>query len=110
MKRIITLLLVAGFAAGCDILGPDGGQATYLVAPNRVACQGAFPQECLLVKERAQDEWQYFYDEIAGFDYQPGYSYVIQVAWREVEDPPTDGSSRAYRLLRVITKEPAPAS
>ncbi len=48
--------------------------------------------------------WQLFYDPIDGFAYEPGYEYVLRVAERNVPNPPADGSSVAYRLVRIVSK------
>ena len=76
------------------------------VAETKVACVGEGPQECLLVRERADAQWQFFYDPIVGFDHVAGYRYVLRVARRAVPNPPADGSSAEYRLLEVVSKTP----
>jgi len=107
-------LLAAPITAGCgSATGPDaiaselraGERATTLyVAPAKVACTGMYPTQCLQVRESATAPWQYFYDSIEGFSWEPGYTYTLAVAIREIPNPPADGSSRAYRLLRVVAK------
>lgn len=66
--------------------------------------------ECLQIRRGDTADWQLFYSEIEGFDYEPGYRYRIQV--QEVQlDPekvPADGSSIRYILISVIEKEPDP--
>jgi hypothetical protein len=87
----------------------DGDTALTLdVAEARVLCMGVGPQFCLLVRSEPGAEYGLFYDWIEGFDYEPGYRYRLRVAQTKVEDPPADGSSFAYRLLRVESKQPSP--
>src|SRR5438270_599352 len=74
------------------------------VAPTTVACTGSFPTTCLQVRERQDAPWQYFYDPIEGFSFEPGYHYWLRVAVRVVPNPPADGSSRAYRLIAILSK------
>ncbi|WP_438873202.1 DUF4377 domain-containing protein [Providencia hangzhouensis] len=31
------------------------------------------------MKENPSDNWQLFYSSIQGFEYQPGFSYTVQV-------------------------------
>jgi hypothetical protein len=61
--------------------------------------------KCFLVKERADQSWQNFYEEIEGFQYEAGFEYEIQVEVRKIANPPADGSSLKYVLRRVISKK-----
>jgi hypothetical protein len=63
---------------------------------------------CLQIK-RGDDgagDWQNFYTQIHGFDYQPGYLYRLRV--RETDLPPAqvpaDASSIRYDLVEVVEK------
>ena len=76
------------------------------VAPSRVPCTGPFPRECLQVRSAPDAPWEYFYDEIEGFAYEPGHRYRLRIARRAVPNPPQDASSYAYRLLAVLEKVP----
>lgn len=77
------------------------------VGPQRVDCEGMGPQKCYQVKERLEDPWLLFYDEIEGFNYEEGYTYEIRVEETQVADPPADGASFKWRLLAVVRKTPA---
>jgi Domain of unknown function (DUF4377) len=110
----LALLAVPGIAAACgDSTGPRSIEselrageraATMYVAPAKVACTGMYPTECLQVRESTTAPWQSFYDGIDGFAWERGYTYRLSVAVRDIPNPPADGSSRAYRLLRVVEK------
>lgn len=78
------------------------------VGPEKVGCEGAGPQECYLVKENPEDEWEFFYNEITGFNYEPGFDYEIEVEVTPVENPPADGSSLQYTWIRTLNKQPNP--
>ena len=67
-----------------------------------VDCVGIGPQQCMLVKENLDDEWEFFYQSIAGFEYEEGISYKIHVSITQVENPSTDGSSLKYALLEIL--------
>ena len=47
----------------------------------------------------------FFYDEIAGFQYEEGYVYTLKVRVVYVENPPADGSSGSYALVEIVSKE-----
>ena len=75
-----------------------------------VECYGEMEGNCLLVQEGekiGREDWEYFYyeDSIEGFDYEPGYMYDLMVRKIQVKDPPQDGSSFRYKLIKVISKE-----
>src|SRR4028118_1922652 len=82
-------------------------EKTVYVGPQRVDCEGMGPQKCYQVKERLEDPWLLFYDEIEGFNYEEGYTYEIRVEETQVADPPADGASFKWRLLEVVSKTPA---
>ncbi len=78
------------------------------VGPEKAECVGVGPMECYLVKEEPDDEWQYFYDQIEGFEWEPGYTYELRVAVHPVENPPADASSLRYELIEVVDKVETP--
>ncbi|MFT7681182.1 MAG: heat shock protein HslJ [Moritella dasanensis] len=80
----------------------------YWVAPERVPCQGIVPMQCLVVNKVVDgktSEWQYFYNDIAGFEYKPGSFYKLSVETSEVANPAADASSLAYKLIAEIDKK-----
>ena len=101
LLTFITLILCAS-CAGIKKANTE----TWLVAPERVPCSGVAPMECLQIKKNPSDTaWQYFYDAIEGFTYEPGYTYTLEVSSAKVENPPADASSIQYKLVKVIKKE-----
>jgi hypothetical protein len=72
---------------------------------------GPFPMLAYLVQEGKEMEgniWKYFYDEIEGFEFEPGYLYELEVKTEKVENPPQDASSVKYILQNVISKTRVP--
>ncbi|MBN2043900.1 MAG: DUF4377 domain-containing protein [Anaerolineales bacterium] len=93
----------AGFGPESDMV-----KVSMLIAPDLVDCEGgAGPQKCMQVKFGNDEDWQFFYTQIEGFEYQPGYRYSLLVKQVEVENPPADGSSLRYVLVEVISQEEA---
>ncbi|MFN2187848.1 MAG: DUF4377 domain-containing protein, partial [Candidatus Promineifilaceae bacterium] len=78
-----------------------------IVGPERVECEGEGPQECYLVKYNPNEDWQYFYSEIQGFNYEPGYTYELVVAEIPVKNPPAGASSIQYLLYEIGNKSEA---
>ncbi|MCC8018180.1 MAG: DUF4377 domain-containing protein [Rikenellaceae bacterium] len=103
----LTLLLVAAACSGNRGKSPDGKvkTETMTVASTMVDCIGVGVQRCLVVKPEGTYDWELFYDRIDGFEYEPGYEYVLSVYKRHVELPPADGPSVRYVLDRVLSRQ-----
>jgi len=74
----------------------------------RQLCFGEGQFQCLQVQEGnllGTDEWSNFFGAINGFDYEGGFVYNLEVRTRTIENPPADGSSIAYDLVRIISRE-----
>jgi hypothetical protein len=90
-------LLVVGCAASQE--------ATRMwIGPEVVECEGVAPMMCLQVAYSEDDEYQLFYDQIAGFEPVEGTSYVIDVEITEVDNPPADASSLEYTLIEIVAE------
>ncbi len=87
-------------------------EVIYHVNSYRVPCVGVGPMSCLQVRrgDPAAGEWQNFYSQIRGFDYEPGYLYRLRVRETPLppEQVPADASSIRYELVEVLGKEPDP--
>jgi hypothetical protein len=107
---LLLLALLVPNLSGCGILEPNSERLLTLhVGPETAECVAIEVRQCLLVKERPSDSWNFFFAPIEGFTFEPGYLYVLQVRGRSIRNPPQDGSSEEYHLLRIVSKEPAPA-
>jgi len=87
--------------------GAKSKEITLYVGPELVPCEGEGPMECLQVKESPDAEWGLFYDQIEGFDWEPGFVYELRVKVSPVDNPPAGGSSLRYELVEQVSKEPA---
>jgi hypothetical protein len=95
----ITVPLLFTALVGCS----TSTETTRLwIGPELVECEGVAPMMCMQVARSEGGEYEFFYDEIAGFDYREGTSYVIDVEITDVDDPPADASSLQYTLVEVI--------
>ena len=119
--RSLIVLLCLGTAtllAGCDSAStpelqvgpwtPDLSvhldQLTLYVAHQQKECEGVGPQLCLLVKEKPEHDWQFFYRSINGFTYEAGFTYKLLVGLKHIEAPPADGSSIEWMLIDIVEK------
>jgi hypothetical protein len=88
---------------------PADGQAvtrTVYVAPQKARCVGVAPMECLQVRNTPNEPWSLWYAGIEGFDFQPGFQYVLEINEYKVPNPPADGSSIHWVLKRVVQRQP----
>ena len=86
----------------------DTVRVTMDVAAHRVPCTGEARMQCLRVRIAPDTAWKLFYDHIEGFTFEDGYRWRLEVDRRRVPDPPADGSSLAYTLVRVVAKKREP--
>ena len=102
--------MTAAMVTGCSSTGSEStdsaGVTRMWIEPGLVECEGVAPMECMQVAYSEDGETQLFYDSIAGFDYQEGTSYVIDVEVTEVNDPPADASSLSYTLVEIVEEAP----
>ncbi len=114
MKKIVLLVFVLVFSlAACQPDQPDmvteqpnqeGNVVILEVDSFWQPCVGVSPQLCLQVKEAGQENWTYFYDQIDGFTYEPGYLYQLRVKKETISNPAADASSIKWTLVEEISK------
>lgn len=107
MKYLSLLLLI--FLQTCPSPEREDPNITRLfIESYKVECRGFILQECFLVKEGdaiPDGEWTYFYENIAGFNYTPGFRYTIEVVKTERNPVPQDIGKYQYTFLSLIEKE-----
>lgn len=99
----ITLILVF-LTIGCN---RDEHTEILIIGPYKTTCQGFVEQECFLEYNEERDQWEFFYENIQGFDFEPGYIYRLKVSLHERPEGIQDVGRYAYRLVEVISKEEA---
>ena len=102
LKQLLFVILIVFTLSACqNSTAEETGEIIYIDSKT-VDCEGVMPQKCLLVKESKEADWSYFYDQIEGFQYEPGYSYTLLVKITTIDNPPQDASSRHYQLIKVL--------
>lgn len=91
--------------------GENAEDKTYTLYVNsqKVDCVGVGPQKCLQIRRSEDESWSFFYDDIEGFTFEPGFVYTLRVSEEEIENPPADASSKRIKLEEVISKTPSQA-
>ena len=111
MKKLLGIGLLGSFLVACASFSEE--TVTLKIASSQADCVGVAPQKCLLVEEitdiktasNKAEEWSYFYSNIEGFNYEPGFEYVVEVQKIPREHVAMDQSSIIYRLGKVVSKE-----
>ena len=110
------LILTLLFLAACDVedivlLPPSSEEdiKIIIVGPYTQRCHGAFfEQDCLMVREEESDNWEFFFEGIEGFDFEPGFIYTLEVRLEDRGPYIQDVGRYAYHLVKVIAKKQAP--
>ncbi|OIQ36932.1 MAG: hypothetical protein BM563_09755 [Bacteroidetes bacterium MedPE-SWsnd-G1] len=75
----------------------------------KVQCTGVGKMTCLQIQKNVEldltKDWEFFYSNIEGFEFQPGYFYKLKVKTEKIENPPADDSSIKYTLVKVLEKK-----
>ncbi len=75
------------------------------IAPELVECGGAEAKLCMMVKEKKEEEYRPFYDQIDNFAYYTeGFEYKVRLSISPVENPSADEARMIYRVVEVISK------
>lgn len=127
LLSLLILLALVGVLAACSPAGtaPEQGAAeatlpaeaalptedaaqpqvvTMFVGPELAECTGVAPMMCMMVKYTPEEEYTFFYDQIDGFTFEPGYEYELLVEVTQVANPPADASSLSYRLVEIVSQ------
>ena len=88
----------------------SNGEINMMVNSYTVDCYGEREGTCLLVQEGdliGSENWEYFYfyNNIEGFTYEPGYIYGLTVKKTEVKETAAGGSSIKYELVKIVSKK-----
>ena len=104
MRKTMIATLVGAIMTitGCS---GNGAAETITVASRKAVCYGAGKMECFLIKHQPDGQWEFWYDGIEGFDYEPGYEYVIKVRRVEREKGLQDVGSYYYRFADLVSME-----
>lgn len=107
------LIFVLLFLSACDGENPFSSLfgehiETITIGPYIKRCQGFIEQDCYLEYNEDSAQWEFFYESIQGFDFEPGFIYTLEVRLEDRGTEIQDVGRYAYHLVKVIEKEKAP--
>lgn len=86
----------------------DLGVTTMRINHHQQTAFGEARTLVYLIQEDADigtENWTYFYSNITGFEYEPGFVHELKVLKTKVDNPPADGSSISYVLDEIISTQ-----
>lgn len=105
LKSLLSIFCFITVVQCTATTNPSGSEEkTLIIGPKTADCTGVVPMKCLQVKENVNGNWTNLYTNIEGFTYEPGYEYVLKVKEEKIKNPPADGSSIQYSLIREISR------
>ena len=113
MRFLVMIALL--FLSACGVENPfsllvDEGEHIEIITigPYTERCQGFIEQDCYLEYNKESGQWEFFYEGIQGFDFEPGYIYTLEVRLEDRGTEIQDVGRYAYHLVKVIEKKKAP--
>jgi hypothetical protein len=107
MKKSLYLFFLILFCLSCE--EEPNNELILSIKDSKASCSGYEVQtECYLVQKGSligTDEWEYFYEQIEGFNYEAGFIYKIRVNKEDIDNPPMDAPDVKYTLVKVLSKE-----
>ena len=80
------------------------------IGPYIQRCYGAHGErDCLMEYNEDSGQWEFFYEGIQGFDFEPGFIYTLEVRLEDRGPDIQDVGQYAYHLVKIIEKKKAPA-
>ncbi len=113
MKSLLLLTLLFLSACGVEnplssLVGEEEHIETITIGPYTERCQGFIEQDCYLEYNEESGQWEFFYESIQGFDFEPGYIYTLEVRLEDRGTEIQDMGRYAYHLVKLIEKKRAP--
>lgn len=112
MKYNLILLIILFFLAGCSESDSSDEQKVqreiWNIASSPKLCQSVITNFCLRYTVEGDDEEKVLYAQVEGYSHTWGASDTIEIEKSPISNPPADGPTTKYKLLKVINYATAP--
>lgn len=108
VRSALSAVPLAALLAGCASSEPVQRQLT--LGPDPVPCADGRPGACLRTTGPGGDVWIMGIDEIAGFTYEPGFTYELLVEEASAASALAAAAPPQLTLIEVLSKQPAAES
>lgn len=106
--RYFCFIILISLLFACKKDDASNDELVLHVRDYKVSCSGYEGQNsCFLVQQGAligTEDWEYFYEQIEGFNYEEGYKYELLVKKANIENPPADAPNVRYILRKSLSK------
>ncbi len=107
LKNSCLFLIFIIITSSCRSLKQN--ETIYWVNSSKVDCAGVGKMSSLQVQKtddlNINADWELFYSQIEGFEFEPGFIYKLKVAETPIENPHADASSIKYTLVNMLEKK-----
>lgn len=108
MKTLTSILAII-LLQTCQPVKTNDNEMILWINSSKIDCTGVSKMTCLQVQKSdtldLSKDWELFYSQIDGFEYQPGFLYKLKVKTVKIENPPADGSTIKYILVEELEKK-----
>ena len=107
MKSILPVAIVLLLlSAGCENERTPHDENTKIltIGPYVQTCQGFIEQTCFLEYNEEDQQWEFFYEEIQGFSFEPGFVYTLEARLEDRGPDIQDVGRYAYHLVEILSK------
>lgn len=84
-----------------------GNTEILIIGPYRTECPSFSGSDCYLEFNEESQRWDFFYDGIRGFDFEPGFIWALKFSLHEYSGDIQDVGLYEYLLIEVLSKEEA---
>jgi hypothetical protein len=110
MRTIFFASLLLASACSQSAQKTDGAVKTIYINSKMADCTGVAPMKCLQYRDTPDGAWKNWYSGIEGFNFEEGNLYTLEIRETKVANPPADGSSIKWTLVKEVKKEKDPAA
>ena len=100
--------IAAVFALALLVACGEEHTEVLTLGPYTKRCVGAFEQDCFMEYNEEAQRWEFFYDGIEGFVFEPGYIYTLEVRLEDRGTEIQDVGRYSYHLIKIVDKVKAP--
>ncbi|MEA1785159.1 copper resistance protein NlpE N-terminal domain-containing protein [Arenibacter sp. GZD96] len=107
MRQIHFLIvsIVVVLLSSCNFSSKSNEKTIYIGSNVQPCMAGTMETECLQIKwTKDQPEFEHFYGQIEGFNFEKGFDYELIVSEAKVKNEPSDTSSLRYSLVKTVSK------
>jgi heat shock protein HslJ len=78
---------------------------TMFIGPQRLPCDNPYRNnECLQIRQSYDAQWELYKGNITGLQYEPGYTYQLEVQKDKIGKPDVDAPEIQWVLFRLVSK------